>query len=146
MLRDSGDLWWKFAAGRNVAPPILQSGNHARDGVVEGRTPLQIWLPVAVKEAEIIFPTALVQSFALRVRRVLRILRIPAVSFPCSDAARVARLRAILSRTVFRRIGLLFHHRLDYFSRRVKNQRMPQIPDRKSTRLNSSHLGISYAV
>jgi len=34
---------------------------------------------------------------------------------PCSDAARVARLSAILSRTVSGVSDSSFHHRLDYF-------------------------------
>src|SRR5712672_827694 len=66
---------------------LLQSRNHVGDGVVEGRPALQIRLPVVRKQAQVIFPTTLVQTLALGVRRVLRVLRIPAVGFSGSIAA-----------------------------------------------------------
>src|SRR4029077_618641 len=64
-----------------------QRRDHVRDGVVEGDAAVQIGLPVFGKQAKIIFPTSLVQTFAYRVGNVTR-------SRTASRATAVERQRA----------------------------------------------------
>src|SRR2546423_13096375 len=50
--------------------PCLQGGDHVSDGVGECGVAMEIGLPIAREQLEIIFPAASVEAFALGIRSV----------------------------------------------------------------------------
>ncbi len=83
------------------------------DGVVEGGLAVEVGLPVAGEELEVIFPAALVEAFALGVRSVLRVLR-----------AR-ARVSVAAARGAALGVRLCVQDGLDDLAGGVKDERVP---------------------
>ncbi len=85
------------------------------DGVVEGGLAVEVGLPVAGEELEVIFPAALVEAFALGVRSVLRVLR-----------AR-ARVSVAAARGAALGVRLCVQDGLDDLAGGVKDERVPEV-------------------
>src|SRR6266853_5887650 len=62
---------WNGTSGEaNNGFRALQGRDHACDGVVERSSPVKVRLPEFLQQLEIVIPTALIQAFAQRIRRI----------------------------------------------------------------------------
>src|SRR6266571_357050 len=86
---------------------ISQGGHHASNGVIEGGFAVEVRLPESLQEVEIVFPAALVESFANRIGTI--------------PVSRNAATFVSLSR------GGRGQHRADNFAGGVEDQSMPEI-------------------
>src|SRR5213082_738587 len=83
----------------------LQSGDHVSDGVVECGVAIEIGLPIAREQLEIIFPAASIEAFALGIGSVF------AGWFGAAGSC----------------VEVRVHDRFDDFSGGVEDQRVPEV-------------------